>query len=1045
MRPIKLTMQAFGPYAGTETIDFTQLGNRTMFVISGKTGSGKTTIFDGISYAIYGKASGEDRHGPELRSQFAKDDLLTEVSLHFSLRGTSYFIKRTPQQEKKKERGDGFTTIGAKAELYLFTEDGEMKLLASKVSEVEEKIKQIMLIDSNQFRQILMIPQGEFRKLLTSDSKEKEAILQRLFHTEIYKRVEEKLKDEAADLKRAVEKQVEARHSLIRRIHAPFSEELQAYLAADSTNDVLIFPLLEQEIALITEELEKMKTELKGKEKEKELFSQKLYEAENLMKQLETREQLKSRKQMLEAEKEQIDEKEEAIILANKAKLLAKQEELCHRLKREWDALVRDAEQREERVNKLQSLLAEKEQAFQTEKEREPERKRAQEALHTLQQMKGEVYQYAELEKTVEKQAKLVNEKSQILKQAEKELETLNEKTKELQEERATLENVGLLLLENERGLEKLEHETNLLAKYEEQLTRLINEQQQETEKKSLFEQVDSRLKDARLLVENLESQWLHGQAANLASRLQEGEACPVCGSEHHPNPALIIGEGGPDEKDLKAAKEQVRLLEKERTMAESAYLSVHTRTQSLAESLQETGADLTRLYPHFSNETLMPIKNGVNEQKEKLKEEKDRLNRGKNRLEKITLDLKEIEQIHEEAAKKIKDLQELINQATISFTEKNTSLNGMKSRIPEELRTVQAFEQQWKKVLKQQETLQAKYEQSQKEWQTTKEQFSSETSGMQTVKKHASAKEEELKVEREAFRTEMKKQGFLTYQEYAEAKRTEEQIAQLEREIRTYHEELRSVTDRYHELQEALKDAEMPNLEQLKEALNNVQQQLDELNNQYTELFMKKRENEEMRDGITRINSELKELENRYKLVGELSDVSRGQNALRITFERYVLASFLDEILEEANTRLEKMTSGRYRMVRKTDRAKGNAQSGLELLVFDQYTGQERHVKTLSGGESFKAALSLALGLADVVQSHAGGVSLETMFIDEGFGTLDPESLDQAIEALIDIQGSGRLVGIISHVPELRERIDARLEVTATQTGSTTKFQFLN
>src|SRR5579875_1718393 len=204
MRPLKLTMKAFGPYAETKIIDFTALGNRTMFVISGKTGSGKTTIFDAISYAIYGKASGEDRNGPELRSQFAREDLLTEVSLDFSLRNKVYSITRSPQQLKKKEKGEGYTQVGAKAELYILDNQGEKKLLASKVNDVEEKIKEIMLMDANQFRQIIMIPQGEFRKLLTSDSKDKEQILQRLFHTQAYKLIEEKLKEEATELKSSV-------------------------------------------------------------------------------------------------------------------------------------------------------------------------------------------------------------------------------------------------------------------------------------------------------------------------------------------------------------------------------------------------------------------------------------------------------------------------------------------------------------------------------------------------------------------------------------------------------------------------------------------------------------------------------------------------------------------------------------------------------------------------------------------------------------------------------------------------------------------------
>lgn len=200
--------------------------------------------------------------------------------------------------------------------------------------------------------------------------------------------------------------------------------------------------------------------------------------------------------------------------------------------------------------------------------------------------------------------------------------------------------------------------------------------------------------------------------------------------------------------------------------------------------------------------------------------------------------------------------------------------------------------------------------------------------------------------------------------------------------------------------------------------------------------------QNEGIYRRVNDINEGIKELEAQYLTVGHLAEIARGQNTNRITFERYVLASFLEDILLVANERLRKMTSGRYELIRKNDRSKGNVQSGLELLVFDQFTGQERHVKTLSGGESFKASLALALGLADIVQQHAGGVSLETMFIDEGFGTLDPESLDHAIEALMDIQSSGRLVGIISHVPELKERIDARLEVISSQNGSRTEFR---
>jgi len=237
------------------------------------------------------------------------------------------------------------------------------------------------------------------------------------------------------------------------------------------------------------------------------------------------------------------------------------------------------------------------------------------------------------------------------------------------------------------------------------------------------------------------------------------------------------------------------------------------------------------------------------------------------------------------------------------------------------------------------------------------------------------------------------------------------------------------------------LKDVEAPNVTILREQIAQLASALQKLRDELSEQTIHAKQNEIIASKLGEMIDKQRGIQEKYEQIGHLYEMSKGQNRFRITFERFVLAAFLDDILLEANDRLRKMTSGRYELLRKVDPTRKNVQSGLELTVFDQYTGMERHVKTLSGGESFKASLALALGLAAVVQNNAGGISLETMFIDEGFGTLDPESLDQAIEALLEIQSNGRLVGIISHVPELKERIDANLEVIATQTGSTTKF----
>jgi exonuclease SbcC len=392
-----------------------------------------------------------------------------------------------------------------------------------------------------------------------------------------------------------------------------------------------------------------------------------------------------------------------------------------------------------------------------------------------------------------------------------------------------------------------------------------------------------------------------------------------------------------------------------------------------------------------------------------------------------------------------IQQLSVLVNDLTVQFTEKKTDLTRMMKVIPENLRSEVEYERMLSSLRNRHDVLVKQLEEAQKRLQVVNEKLASETARLQDAKKRYADKQQELETERGIFVAKLSEQGFEKYGLYAASKKSEREIQNLQDEIRSYREELRSVSDRLKELTELLADVKTPDVEGIKLELATFSAEIDRLTQERTDLYVKKRDNEEIYQRVERLNNEVKALEERFSIIGDLSDISRGQNHLRITFERYVLAAFLDDILHEANVRLRKMTSGRYLLQRKTDRSKGNAQSGLELLVFDQYTGQERHVKTLSGGESFKASLSLALGLADVVQNYAGGVSLETMFIDEGFGTLDPESLDQAIEALMDIQSSGRLVGIISHVPELKERIDVRLEVIAGQTGSRTEFMFTN
>ncbi len=1038
-------MQAFGPYADVETIDFTELGNRTMFVISGKTGSGKTTIFDAISYAIYGKASGEDRNGPELRSQFARADLVTEVSLDFAIRNKVYSITRLPQQPKKKEKGEGFTTLPAKAELYSWDANGEKKLLATKINDVEEKIKEIMLIDSNQFRQILMIPQGEFRKLLTSDSKDKEVILQRLFHTQIYKMVEERLKTESSELKNSVEMQDQTRNENLRRIQAVTNDELKGYLEADSVNDMILMPLLQDEINGMESLLENLVISLKEKEQEQDALKGKLFEAETILKQIQTREALKEEKIKLESQGDMFAEKEKQVQLAHKAALLAQQEELCHRLKRELDQLKENVTSIQSEIEKLDVLSKQYEQQWQAENEREGERQTALEVINQLINMKDDVYSFAALVKEsalVEASLKSAKEKQVA---AENNLQGLEDKVKKLQDKKAEIEKGQLKFLENERQLEKMQAELERLEKYELYLGRHQNALKDLKLKAGNFENTSARYLDAKALVEELENKWLHGQASLLAARLTTGEACPVCGSEHHPSPASADEALIPNEEDLKSAKQQAVLLEKEKAAAESLFFESQSIEKTQRENCDELLKEIRSYRVDFKETDLHVTKSEIFVGKNNLQNAQKALNEQVKMLDQIDKHLEKSDSEKTALKSAIQQLSAHVTELTVHVTEKKTNLSRMMKVIPENLRTETAYEEALKISKNQHEMLVKRLEEAQQRLQAVKEKQSAETARLQDAVKHHSSKEQELKTEREIFVTKLAEQGFENYSLYHSSKKTENEIRIIEDEIRSYREELRSVSDRLNELTELLQDVKKPDVEGLKTSLEKLALEIIELTNQRTDLFVKRRDNLEIYNNVERINEQMKVLEERYKLIGHLHEIAKGQNTYRITFERYVLAAFLDDILREANVRLRKMTAGRFELLRKTDRSKGNVQSGLELLVFDQYTGQERHVKTLSGGESFKASLSLALGLADVVQNYAGGVSLETMFIDEGFGTLDPESLDQAIEALMDIQSSGRLVGIISHVPELKERIDIRLEVIAGQSGSRTEFVFTN
>ncbi|WP_456271418.1 AAA family ATPase [Bacillus sp. AK031] len=1043
MKPLKLTMQAFGPYPSSETIDFQLLGNRTMFVISGKTGSGKTTIFDGISFAIYGKASGEDRSGNDLRSQFANDNDLTEVSLTFSLRGKTYLITRSPQQEKKKARGEGFTTVNAKAEFYAIDETGESVLLAANVRDVDEKIKEIIQLDANQFRQILMIPQGEFRKLLTSDSKDKEAILQRLFHTEFYKLIQDKLKEESDSLKKDVEKAVEERTRNLLGIHLEQNEELRGLLLEEPMNDGLILEKLSPHIDSMSEELAKLHLSYENKQKERDELQKQIVQAQKLVEQFKKRRVLIEQKGSLQNKKEEIESLKEQIKKAHQADKLLKQDEYCHRLNRELKALEEELQKLHSVQEALSSKMKAAHENWTREQNKEAERDQAGRKVTTLESLKEDIYSFAQLEGEV---LKLKQQRTQLKTEIEKTINELNSKKallKEQEEKKANLEKLRFEVFEKEKAISVLQSDEKLFLQLQKIMAESSKIETIVSKRKLEHEKAEKDAGDARSTLKWLEDKWNKAQAGILASRLADGEACPVCGSDHHPNLAHLQVDL-PGEEDIKAAKEMLMQKEKHEHDTSRAVYEIEAKNIAVNAQKQQAINEIEEVREGFTEENidseLRLLRNSLDEQKETVNTYNSQLNL----LNPLIKNIEENKVLLLGLEKKVEKLNNDEQELAEAYHEKKGVLDSRQNAIPAEIRTKDKFISALNSARTELNSLKESYEKAQETYNQLSKELSVNEAQVKDKMAAVNKVTDEMDSERKKFLAILDEQGFENYKAYQEAKRTEEEISSMEKVVIGYGEELRSVLDRLEELEKALEDTDEPQLERLQLHFSEMNHQLKGLNEEYNALKMRISENKATFEHVTNLNKEMKSLEERYSISGHLAEMARGQNAHRLTFERYVLASFLEDILLIANDRLMKMTSGRYKLIRKKDRSKGNVQSGLELLVFDQYTGQERHVKTLSGGESFKAALSLALGLADVVQQYAGGVSLETMFIDEGFGTLDPESLDHAIEALMDIQSSGRLVGLISHVPELKERIDARLEVISSQNGSRTEFHFL-
>jgi DNA repair protein SbcC/Rad50 len=869
MKPLRLELAAFGPYAEPQVVDFEQLGERRLFLVHGPTGAGKSTLLDALCFALYGDTAGPERDGKSFRSHFSGPEQTTSVTLDFRVGERTYRVVRQPEQERAKLRGEGTTVSQPAATLWDRTEvncaDDPGQVLAARPTHVTEAVVGILGFRSEQFRQVIVLPQGRFRELLLAGSKEREEILRQLFDTQFYARLEEALRERSRELRVAAETMRTQRRTLLAQEDCADEAELEAVrerLARQRAAVSATLADLQQRSVEAAQALERARAA--------HARFGKLERAERHLAALE------KRGEVVDRDRQRLASGRRAAGLGDLARQLTTQREAAA------TAAAQVAE------------------------------------LHTRAAAAAEALEHARVSLEMEQGRA---------------------------PERAALASklAGL-----ERALPLVRELKGLLSELADATA---------ADQSAQAEAVAARQAsaDARVRAAVLRRDREAGSAALLAGGLRHGEPCPVCGSTDHPRPAT--GSSEIPSTDLLASAEQALNDADRRLETASETQQATARKQA---SLQ-AGAEalMKQLGEMAEHATAVPAR-----LQQALASVRDELARAQKMLEQAV----ETEQRGREAA------------ARLGAAEEAAAARAEAAAL-----AASHTECEWTRRL-----AQAK--------------FDSET-------------------------------------DYLEAYLPNDELDRIQREADEFDHALAAARALAAEAREEVAGISRPDLDAALACSETASQAHRAAAEQSGRLANRLEALASLTERLAKIGVEYADIEARFGVAGSIARVAGGDNPHRISLQRFVLASRLDDVLAAASMRLRVMTRGRYLLRRNVDAGDRRAAGGLELMVDDSYTATSRPVATLSGGESFQAALALALGLSEVVQSYSGGIRLDTMFIDEGFGSLDPEALDLAIDTLIDLQQSGRMVGVISHVPELRERLDVRLEIVTGPGGSRARF----
>lgn len=1015
MRPLHLILSAFGPYATQQALDFRELGDRSFFLIHGPTGAGKTSILDGICFALYGDASGTTRNSKSMRSDHADLSIPTVVEFEFSIGTAQYRVKRWPEQERPRKRGAGTTIELSNAELFSLTSEGEVELLATGWSDVTKKVETLLGFKSEQFRQVVLLPQGDFRKLLTATSSERQEIMQTLFKTDMYRIIEERLKSKAQELKKQYDQYFHERSILLQEATVSTLPELEARIIERET----------QSLQLNTR-VDSLNITLKNAQDA-------LNKGQHILEEFKENEEAHKKLDELLIKTSVVEQFRKDLAKAHIASVLVEAEQTHLRHQLDVQEYEKAELQHTQALTLVKKRLESAQQLLQDQEAKGPEREASATEVHRLQQLTDSVQALATA-KVAAHEAYQAHEQAQAHKTHTKaqldQVQTGSQKK--------SLENQTLLLLAAEAGQRSLLYDNMSQINSKRKSLEEWNKKLAEAERQAHIaeRQLGEANQNFTLNKENLtvlQDAWANGQAGFMAARLTSGNPCPVCGSLHHPQPALISAKT-PAEQEIKQKQHEFETMESA-VMKAREYWNSQTnerdrRAQHVNYLVEELG--------EYATTDLLTLEKKLSEAQVAYQEALQAETRSKSISAQLEEHNTELLRLQNELEKAEEDWL----KANVAYTRASGIAEERQALVPSELREPSALEKALQAAHTLQLRLKREFESAQHDYQKSTEEHMKVQSELTNTQKNLTLTRNRLASAQAEFANRLQHAGFLSMEEYTQAKWTPTRIQGVQERIKNFDLALSAATERAERAKEKVKNLILPELSPLQQAVDTTKLEYDQALRDQATLTQRLEGEKHWLSRLLELHQQMDKLSSRYAVTGRLSEVANGTNDYRLTFQRFVLGALLDDVALAANERLKTMSRGRYLLQRTMDRARKNMAGGLDLEVFDNYTGYARGVGTLSGGETFLASLSLALGLVDVVQSYSGGIHLDTLFVDEGFGTLDPESLDFAIKALIDLQQGGRLVGIISHVPELKERIDARLEVTPTSKGSIASFK---